>query len=84
MQTIGEYTEKEFIHFVQKIRVINEKGSDEELGEILAKFRKLTGHPDGSDLIFYPEPGSDNSAEGVTQIVKAWRSAQGLPGFKDE
>lgn len=44
--------------------------------------RELAGHPDGTDLVFYPEPGEDNSAEGVTKTVKTWRAAQGLPGFE--
>ncbi|WNF56068.1 bacteriocin immunity protein [Pseudomonas sp. SG20052] len=82
MANISDYTEADFIAFIQKIRATNKGGSDEELGELLAQFRKLAGHPDGTDLIFYPEPGEDNSAEGVTQTVKEWRAAQGLPGFK--
>jgi hypothetical protein len=84
MANISDYTESEFISFVQKIRATNRGGSDEELGELLAQFRELTGHPDGTDLMFYPEPGEDNSAEGVTRTVKEWRAAQGLPGFKGE
>jgi hypothetical protein len=84
MPNISDYTEAEFISFIQKIRAINKMGSDEELGELLAQFRKLTGHPDGTDLMFYPEPGQDNSAEGVTRTVKEWRAAQGLPGFKEK
>ncbi|EXF95062.1 colicin immunity protein ImmE2 [Pseudomonas fluorescens HK44] len=84
MAIICDYTVAEFISFVEKIRTANKSGSDEELGELLAQFRILTGHPDGTDLIFYPEPGEDNSAEGVTRTVKEWRAAQGLPGFKGQ
>ncbi|MFJ7798589.1 bacteriocin immunity protein [Pseudomonas sp. NPDC096950] len=84
MAAIGDYTEEEFIKLIQKIRVINKEGADEELGEILVQFRKLAEHPDGSDLIFYPEPGADNSAKGVTRTIKEWRAAERLPGFKDE
>ncbi|TFH77770.1 MULTISPECIES: bacteriocin immunity protein [Pseudomonas] len=82
MEKISEYTETQFIRFIEKIRVTNKSGSDTELGELLAQFRKLTGHPDGTDLIFYPEPGEDNSAEGIAKTVKEWRAANGLPGFK--
>lgn len=82
MVKISGYTETEFIRFVEKIRATNKSGSDSELGELLAHFRMLTGHPDGTDLIFYPEQGADNSAEGVTKTVKEWRAANGLPGFK--
>ena len=82
MEKISEYTETEFIRFIEKIRATNTSGSDTELGELLAQFRKLTGHPDGTDLIFYPEPGEDNSAVGITKTVKEWRATNGLPGFK--
>jgi hypothetical protein len=49
---------------------------------LLLHFEKISEHPAGSDLIYYPESGADNSPEGVTRIVKDWRAAQGLPGFK--
>ena len=83
MENISDFTEAEFIAFIKNIRVVNKGGTDEELGELLEKFSQLAGHPDGYDLIFHPESGADNSAEGVTQTVKAWRAANGLPGFKE-
>lgn len=84
MEDTSDFTEAEFISFVKNIRGANKGGTDEELGELLEKFSKLAGHPDGYDLIFHPEPGADNSAEGVTRTVKEWRKAQGLPGFKND
>lgn len=81
-KSISDYTEAEFIRFMQEIRGANKNASDEVLGELLEKFRQLTGHPDGSDLIYYPEDGADNSNEGITETVKVWREANGLPGFK--
>lgn len=83
MANISDFTEAEFIGFIKNIRVVNKGGTDEALGELLEQFSQLVGHPDGYDLIFHPEPGADNSAEGVTQTVKAWREANGLPGFRD-
>ncbi|MFJ2714187.1 bacteriocin immunity protein [Pseudomonas sp. NPDC087346] len=82
MAKISDYTEEEFIRFIEKIRTTNKNGSDSELGALLAEFRVLTGHPDGTDLIFYPEPGEDTSAEGITRAVKKWREANGLLGFR--
>ncbi|WP_311902261.1 bacteriocin immunity protein [Pseudomonas sp. VD-NE white] len=79
---ISDYTEAEFMCFIEKMRTANRSGSDAEFGELLAQFRKVTAHPDGTDLIFYPEPTADNSAEGITKTVKEWRAANGLPGFK--
>ncbi|MDS9878657.1 bacteriocin immunity protein [Pseudomonas protegens] len=84
MEDTSDFTETEFISFVRNIRVVNKGGTDDELGELLEKFSTLSGHPDGYDLIFHPEPGADNSAEGVTKTVKEWRKAQGLPGFKND
>lgn len=84
MENISDFTEAAFIAFIKNIRVVNKGGTDEELGELLEKFSRLAGHPDGYDLIFHPEPGADNSAEGVTKTVKEWRAAQDLPGFKDD
>ncbi|MFB4252639.1 MULTISPECIES: bacteriocin immunity protein [Pseudomonas] len=84
MDDISDFTEAEFISFVKNIRIVNKGGTDDELGELLEKFSRLAGHPDGYDLIFHPELGADNSAEGVTKTVKEWRKAQGLPGFKND
>ncbi|UCZ85384.1 bacteriocin immunity protein [Pseudomonas sp. L5B5] len=83
MTDISDFTEAEFIGFIRNIRVMNKGGTDAALGELLEQFSRLAGHPEGYDLIFHPEPGADNSAEGVTQTVKAWRAANGLTGFKE-
>jgi hypothetical protein len=79
----SDYTEAEFIKFMREIREANKHASDEVLDPLLQQFCQLTEHPDGTDLIYYPEDGADNSNEGITQTVKEWRAAQGLPGFKD-
>lgn len=51
-EKILDYTEVQFIDFVKEIFVANDGGaSGEVLGELLDKFRHLTGHPDGTDLI---------------------------------
>ncbi|WP_236182608.1 bacteriocin immunity protein [Pseudomonas sputi] len=84
MTDISDFTETEFIDLIQQILAANKANSDEELGEMLAKFRKVAAHPEGTDLIFYPEPGRDNSPEGIARTVKQWRSDRGLPGFKPE
>ncbi|WP_016676051.1 bacteriocin immunity protein, partial [Yersinia pestis] len=45
-------------------------------------FTKITEHPSGSDLIYYPEDGADDSPEGILELVKKWRAENGKPGFK--
>ncbi|WP_372438057.1 bacteriocin immunity protein [Pseudomonas chlororaphis subsp. aureofaciens] len=81
-KSIADYTETEFVILIHKILAINETGSDKDLGELLMQFRQLTEHPDGTDLIFYPEDGADDAPEGITKTVEEWRRANGLPEFK--
>ena len=80
---ITDYTEDEFISFMLKLLAENKAETDDVLDVLLDQFCEMTGHPDGTDLIYYPEDGSSGSAEDVTRVVKEWRNAQGLPGFKD-
>ena len=80
--SISEYTELQFIEFLREIRLANEMESDRVLGKLLDRFCKFAEHPDGTDLIYYPKAGADNSNEGITETIKQWREANGLPGFK--
>ena len=81
---ISDYTEAQFASFIQDILVANSSGaSDEVMADLLDQFCEIADHPAGTDLIYYPEEGADDSAEGITQTVKLWRAANGLPGFKD-
>ena len=82
-KSISEYTEAEFVNLMQEILTANKSAPDEVLDPLLDEFERLTEHPAGSDLIYYPEDGADNSAEGITQTIKEWRAENGLPGFKD-
>ncbi|MBS5841802.1 MULTISPECIES: bacteriocin immunity protein [Pseudomonas] len=80
---ISDFTEDEFIAFMHKILAENVAPTDDVLDVLLEEFCEITGHPDGTDLIYYPEADSSGSAEDVTRVVKEWRAAQGLPGFKE-
>ncbi|AVX91071.1 MULTISPECIES: bacteriocin immunity protein [Pseudomonas] len=81
-KNLSEYTEAEFLRFMQEIRTANKSTSDDVLDPLLDHFCSITEHPDGTDLIYYPDEGVDNSNEGITETVKKWRAANGLPGFK--
>jgi len=81
---ITDYTEDEFISFMHKLLAENKAATDDVLDVLLDQFCEMTGHPDGTDLIYYPEDGSSGSAEDVTRVVREWRAAQGLPGFKED
>jgi Colicin immunity protein / pyocin immunity protein. len=52
--------------------------------DAVLEFERITEHPSGSDLIYYPEPGVENFPEGIVKTVKEWRAANGKPGFKPE
>ncbi|RQO54981.1 bacteriocin immunity protein [Pseudomonas sp. KBW05] len=79
----SEYTEVEFVQLLEALAKEDcEAENDKRADLLLLHFETVSEHPSGSDLIYYPEPGADNSPEGVTQNVKEWRAAQGLPGFK--
>lgn len=79
---LSDYTEAEFIEFINEIKF----GANDEAEEdkLIFHFKKVVGHPAGSDLIFYPENKVENTAEEIIQILKKWRATQGLPGFKNE
>ncbi len=82
-QAITEFSESEFTQFVEKIFKENVAETDDVLDELLEQFESLTEHPDGSDLIYYPDDPADATPERIVEIVKQWRTSQGLPCFKD-
>jgi hypothetical protein len=76
---LADYTEQEF---QELISAIDDSGTEEERGALLEHFNKVVPHPAGSDLLYYPEDGADESPEGVVQTIQTWCLANGLPGFK--
>lgn len=78
----NEYTESEFLELLKDICYINGLSEDEHSSCVI-HFDKISQHPDGSDLIYYPEDGADDTPEGILKTVKEWRKSQGLPLFKD-
>ena len=78
---LSDYTEPEFRQMIQRIK--NCDGDEAFQNELIAHLNIIALEAGGSDLIYYPEEGADNSAEGITQTVKTWRAANSLPGFKD-
>ncbi|WP_408005121.1 bacteriocin immunity protein [Pseudomonas moraviensis] len=82
--SFSHYTEAEFVALLQELAKEDEEAENDDRADLLlAHFETISEHPAGSDLIYYPEPGADNSPAGVMQSVREWRAAQGLPGFKD-
>lgn len=79
--TITDYTEAEFLAFVKDLCNFS-KRSEKETDALVDKFEKLTEHPEGSDVIFYPPDDREDTPEGIVKEVKYWREANGKPGFK--
>jgi len=80
-KTISDYTESEFLEFVKQFFNVQSTTEQEDTKKIL-EFKRLTEHPSGSDLIYYPNDDREDSPEGVVKEVKESRAANGKPGFK--
>ncbi|WP_110639177.1 bacteriocin immunity protein [Pseudomonas sp. CC120222-01a] len=76
---ISKITEEEFLSFVRKIYAVDYPTDEAHRGAV-QEFKRISEHPAGSDLLFYPEEGKD-SPEQIVAEVKAWRAANGKPGF---
>lgn len=80
---ISEFTEKEFQDFLTKI-CNSEYATEKQQIKMVLLFEKVTEHPDGSDLIYYANSDEESTPEAIIKIVKCWRSANGMEGFKPE
>lgn len=80
-KTIADYTEAEFLAFIRKMWV-DEGTTEEEDVRMVDEFRRLSEHPEGSDVLFYPPPDREDSPEGIVKEVKEWREKNGRPGLK--
>lgn len=78
---ISEYSQLEFFQLVKRICVDDYDTEQEHIDAVL-HFEEITAHPDGSDLIYYPENPEDGTPESIVRIVKEWRLSQGLSCFK--
>lgn len=77
---VSDLLESDFLSFVTRV-YNNDYYTEEQHIDAVLEFKALSEHPSGSDLIFYPEPGKSGPTA-VVEEVKAWRAANGKPGFK--
>lgn len=81
-----DYTEQEFLDFMNAFfsnpDKLKGKAFERRSIQMVEHFEKITEHPAGSDVIFYPEEGHEHSPEGILKTVKEWRLQNGKPGFK--
>ena len=81
--SISDYTEEEFLEFLTEI-CKSEYLTEKDQIEAVLLFEKLTEHPDGSDLIYYADSDEESTPAAIIEKIKAWRTANGKPGFKPE
>lgn len=67
------YTEAEFTGFLTYI-CSAKSSSEAEFQRWLVHFEKITEHPKGTDLIYYPAPDADASPEGIVRTRQAMAS----------
>lgn len=78
-----EHTESEYISLINRLFQGNYT-SEEEHDDIVDNIVNTSEHPNGTDILYYPEEGVEDSPAGVLKAIKAWRVANGKPGFKPE
>jgi hypothetical protein len=83
-KSYNDYTEAEFIEFLEALYRANAIEPDETLAPLLIHFSTITEHPSGTDLIYWPDSEAQGGLQAVLNIIKDWRAANGKPGFKAE
>ncbi|MEA9390696.1 bacteriocin immunity protein [Acerihabitans sp. TG2] len=76
-----DYSEREFLELVTKVfnaDFLTEVDADKAVFELV----RLSEHPSGADIVFYPSADADDSPEGILNVIKEWRAMNGKPGFK--
>jgi hypothetical protein len=78
-----EYTESEYVALINRL-FAGDYSSEKELDEIVELIVDAAEHPAGSNVLYYPSEGVEDSPEGVLNTIKEWRAANGKPGFKPQ
>lgn len=80
--TLAEYSSTEFKALIAEL--IEAQGSAAYQDRLLEHFIDVTEHTSGSDLIYHPTSGQQETAEEILQRIVEWRTQQGSPVFKPE
>ncbi|MFJ4347837.1 bacteriocin immunity protein [Pseudomonas sp. NPDC089401] len=78
----SDFTEAEFLEFIIAITDPADDVSERELDSRIARFKEISEHPNGSDLIYWPEADGLDTPEEILRLVKEWRANNQKPGFK--
>lgn len=82
-KSFDQYTESEFLDLITGL-FHGKYSSEEELDALVLKIVFASEHPNGTDILFYPEHDVENSPVGILNSIKNWRAQNGKPGFKQE
>lgn len=77
---LADYSYDEFRLIVEAL--IQATGSRAWQDRLLEHFIEMVEHPDGADLIYYPEEDRGRCAEQVMARVLEWRASKGLAVFR--
>lgn len=79
-KALADFTRAEFLQFVDDTsRVIEPENNDLWVDHFIS----LVPHPAGSDLLFWPEEGADDSPEGIVAEIERYCIQNNLPCFSD-
>jgi len=78
-----DYTESEYAALINRL-FQGGFASEEEHDAIVENIVSTSEHPNGTGILYYPEPGVEDSPAGVLEAIKEWRAANGKPVFKIE
>jgi len=80
---LEEYSESEYLGLINRLfqgRFPSEQEHDDLVNHIVT----TSEWPTGTDVLYYPAEGVEDSPEGVLKAIKTWRAANNKPGFKPE
>ncbi|MGE7992088.1 bacteriocin immunity protein [Pseudomonas sp. NPDC089554] len=78
-RTFTDYTADEFKSLVTVLT--GASGSSAEQDQLLEHFIELTCHPSGSDLIYHPASGRQETSEQILERITQWRESMTLQCF---
>ncbi|WP_060484877.1 bacteriocin immunity protein [Pseudomonas sp. NBRC 111123] len=78
----SDFTEAEFLEFITSITDPADDVSEKELDMRIMKFKEISEHPSGSDLIYWPEADGLDTPEEILRIIKEWRASNQKTGLK--
>jgi hypothetical protein len=84
-ERLQDYTRAEFRILIEKIMRVD--ASEQEHNELVRHFDLVSAHPQGADLLFYPDLQDDTGHTGADRVIYAiqeWHMDSGQSAFMDD